>query len=152
LQFVKEIEAENGYSANILTPDGVYLNYIKDDPSTPTSEELRLVPQFKYNGIEIPNSNYEVYWFLQDNSILNIDDSYSIYGGKGWRLLTPNADKVLYQENFMPYFGTIGTFKLVIVYKDSIIRESLMTIYYNEFSDEAYYIAYSRDENGLITL
>lgn len=152
LQFVKEIEAENGYSANILTPDGIYLNYIKDDPSTPTNEELRLVPQFKYNGIEIPDSNYEVYWFLQDNSILNTDDSYSIYGGKGWRLLTPNADKVLYQENFMSYFGTIGTFKLVVVYKDSIIRESLMTIYYNEFSDEAYYIAYSRDESGLITL
>lgn len=158
--FAEPIADGEIYSANILTPYGVFYTDGIDENDKPIFKNLKLIPQLKYKGKKI-ESNYKCEWFEQDVSITSASTDYRPSGGRGWKFLEEKdaytADKAYY-INATTADPTLSwhskRFKVVITY-DKITRVKEIDVYrtMGAYSEGVYYIIlYDKNFNNEISL
>ena len=156
--FAEPIADGEIYSANILTPYGVFYTDGVGENNAPIYKNLKLIPQLKYKGKKI-ESNYKCEWFEQDVSITSASGDYRPSGGRGWKFL---EEKDAYMADKAYYINAIQTsptwyskrFKVVITY-DKITRVKEIDVYrtMGAYSEGVYYIIlYDKNFNNEISL
>lgn len=127
IQFAKLRNEADDYSANILTPYGVFIN--KSLYKSNGKNAVQLIPKMKYKNQGL--NDVEFYWFEKNPTIDTTSDKYNSLGRRGWEDITSQAN-----ENILTYEATTDwynkTIKLVAKYTGHIIREDEVVVYQSQ--------------------
>lgn len=127
IQFAKLRNEADDYSANILTPYGVFIN--KSLYKSNGKNAVQLIPKMKYKNQGL--NDVEFYWFEKNPTIDTTSDRYNSLGRRGWEDITSQAN-----ENILTYEATTDwynkTIKLVAKYTGHIIREDEVVVYQSQ--------------------
>ena len=127
IQFAKLRNEADDYSANILTPYGIFIN--KSLYKSNGKNAVQLIPKMKYKNQGL--NDVEFYWFEKNPTIDTTSDKYNSLGRRGWEDITSQAN-----ENILTYEATTDwynkTIKLVAKYTGHIIREDEIVVYQSQ--------------------